>query len=261
VPWLDRLAQRHPVSFGLLVSAAFVLVVAAAGIVGFPVEGEAARATVSGTVMLAGVGALLLVLRSLGWLGPAGVAAVGDSSAWRRLAWVLAYLPVVTLVAFLPDTDRVLPPPDVALAVAYESLVDGGLLQEITFRALVLYALLRAWQSRADGLLRALLVSSVLFSAVHALGLTAGAEPGVIGLQLVDTLLGGFYLGVFVVHAGSVWPAVLVHGLGNAAVTVMAAGTPGFAETPRAWVTLLVLKVPVYLYAIHLARREPVASP
>jgi hypothetical protein len=26
-------------------------------------------------------------------------------------------------------------------------------------------------------------------------------------------------------------------------------------------VTLLVLKVPVYLYAIHLARREPVASP
>jgi membrane protease YdiL (CAAX protease family) len=83
----------------------------------------------------------------------------------------------------------------------------------------------------------------------------------VIGLQLVDTLLGGFYLGVFVVHAGSVWPAVLVHGLGNAAVTVMAAGTPGFAETPRAWVTLLVLKVPVYLYAIHLARREPVGSP
>ena len=160
----------------------------------------------------------------------------------------------VTLAAFLPDTDRALPHWDVALALAFETLVSGGLLQELTFRALVLYALLRAWRHSPRGALCALLVSSVLFSAAHVVNLASGAGAATVGLQLLDTVLAGLYLGFFVVHTGSVWPAVLVHGLGNAAVTVMAAGTPGFVETPRAWLTLLVLKVPVYLYVIQLAR-------
>ena len=257
---LARFADSRPGAFGLVVTVAFLVIVVAAGVVSYPVAGEAGQAVVSGTVMLLGAGALLLLLRSLGWLGSAWVTRAGDRSAWWRLSWVLVYLPVVTLAAFLPDTDRTLPHWESAVALAFQSLVSGGLLQEITFRALVLYALLHAWYRRPAGVFRALLASAVLFSAAHVLNLASGMGAGVVGLQILDTLLAGLYLGAFVIHAGSIWPAVVVHGLGNAVVTVVAAGTPDFADTPRAWLMLVALKAPVYFYAIYLARRSAAAA-
>jgi membrane protease YdiL (CAAX protease family) len=252
---LARFANRHAVWFCLAVTVLFVAVIVVAGIAAFPVEGEAARAVVSGVVMLVGVGCFVLVLRGLGWLGPAGVARLGSRSAWLLLAWVIVYLPVITVVAFFVGTEIALPTAGVSGALAFNNMVDAGLLQEIAFRGLVLYALVRAWERRNAGLLRAIGVSAVLFSAVHVLNVAAGREGELVALQMVDTLLAGLYLGVFVVVAASVWPAVLMHGLGNTATTVLAAGTSGFAETPEAWQTRLVLQVPVYVFAIYLAHR------
>ncbi len=257
---MTRLAGRAPVLFSLAVCAVFLVIVVVAGVASYPADSDMAAALISATAMLLGVLVLLALLNRLGWLESAGVSRVGDRRAWLLLLPFLLYVPAIHVLAVFATAEVAPPSGGLTGALVVENLVDGGLLQEVTFRALVLHALVRAWGSTRGGIARAVAVSAVLFSAVHLLNLAAGNTLSTTLLQLVDTLLAGFYLAVVVLFAKSIWPAVVLHASGNIVTTVLAAGATDFAETTQAWAWLIVLKVPVYVLALYLWQRLPLRA-
>ncbi len=257
---LSGFAARSPVLFSLAVALAFVVIVVVAGVAAYPAGTEAGTALASGAVMLVGVLGLLVVLNGLGWSTSAGVTRVGTRRAWLLMIPLVVYLSVAHVLAFFGTDGVRVPDAGLAAALVFENLVDGGLLQELTFRALVLHALVRAWGSTWRGVVGALGVSAALFSAVHAVNLVAGAAASTTALQLIDTLLAGFYLGVIVLFTQSIWPAVVLHATGNILTTVLAAGATDFTETTGSWAALLLLKAPLYVVAVYLFRHLAVPT-
>jgi membrane protease YdiL (CAAX protease family) len=83
-------------------------------------------------------------------------------------------------------------------------------LEEVAFRGVVLTAFLRKYPERP-----AILFAALGFGAAHLLNLAAGREPvWVLGQALWATVLGLFY-GLVVLRSNSLWPAMLVHYLGD----------------------------------------------
>jgi hypothetical protein len=70
--------------------------------------------------------------------------------------------------------------------------------------------------------------------------------------------LGGIYYAAFVLHSGSVWPAVVLHVVLNAVVGAQAVGNPEFAETVSGWLLVLALQLPaVVLGMVLILRVQP----
>ena len=82
--------------------------------------------------------------------------------------------------------------------------------EEVAFRGVILTLFLRHYPKP-----QSILIASLAFGAMHLLNLAAGNEPlWVLGQVVWATILGLFY-SVLVLRSGSLWPAMLVHYLGN----------------------------------------------
>ena len=144
-----------------------------------------------------------------------------------------------------------------AASVALNMMVDGGF-QEIAFRGLVLYGLVRIWAGSKRGMFKSVLVSSVLFGGLHILNVVArGRGLPVTLLQIAETLLSGIYYAALVLYGQSIWPVVVWHGLLNAIVSARAIGLPDFQETVPMWTLILLSSLPLLIYGVHLLRRLP----
>lgn len=251
---LDRFALRRPLAFALLVTVAFIVAL-------FVILALTPRAAGERAIELAGalgrftIAALACVLAAgLGWWRAAGF-----TPPSRTGRWLLVFPPLLYLAAAfaLLTTGRFTLPasPPATLALVGLNGLAAGVLEEIVFRGIVLYALVRAWGESPGGRTKAVLVSSLLFSLPHALNLLAGADPLRTAAQLVWALELGVAFGAIVLATGSVWPAALLHGLANA---YLHANRHGMAAEPGLAAALLMAlaPVPVVLYAVLLAWRS-----
>ena len=85
-----------------------------------------------------------------------------------------------------------------------------SILEEVAFRGVVLSVFLSKYPEQP-----AILFTALGFGAIHLLNMASGREPvWVLGQVLWSTILGIFY-GFVVLKSGSLWPAMLVHYLGN----------------------------------------------
>jgi membrane protease YdiL (CAAX protease family) len=85
-----------------------------------------------------------------------------------------------------------------------------SIFEEVTFRGVVLSLFLTRYSKP-----QAILFSALGFGAMHLLNLTSGQETvWVLGQFVWSTIFGLFY-GVLVLKANSLWPAMLIHYLGN----------------------------------------------
>ena len=85
-----------------------------------------------------------------------------------------------------------------------------SVLEEVAFRGVVLSLFLSKYPKRP-----AILFAALGFGAMHILNLASGREPvWVLGQVVWATILGLFY-GVVVLKSNSLWPAMVVHYLGN----------------------------------------------
>ncbi|HYG61127.1 MAG TPA: CPBP family intramembrane glutamic endopeptidase, partial [Thermoanaerobaculia bacterium] len=82
-------------------------------------------------------------------------------------------------------------------------MVQGGL-EEWVVRGYIYHALKERWRWWA-----AALSSSILFSALHA------SNPNITWVALVNIVLAGFILSELVERSGSLWSAVVAHGVWN----------------------------------------------
>jgi hypothetical protein len=255
---LKRLATLHPVSFALLVSLMVLLAYMAAAIPAQTVaDNRAAYELVEAVGRAAASLFFLYVLWKFGWLGCAGVTTRGALSAWVITLLVLAYgLITSTYALFGSVAVRDISDSVLSGAVAANAMMTG-VIEEIPFRGIILYAFVQAWGHSKRGVVKGILYSSLLFGGIHVIHVLLGRPlPQAILVSAGATLSGIFYA-AFVLRRKTIWTVVVIHGVVNAVVALRVLETPGFAELVPALGLATLLHLPLVVYGAYLMFRLP----
>jgi len=221
---LRSLATNHPIGFVLsstIVWLVLVLVLTgvASSVLGSPYDDVAAGAV----GRLAVTACVLLLVWRLGWLEASGVRRLGSRQVWLIAFAGLIYFVCASLYSFYGevvfDSSTLVRLPAARTTVL--TLFAGGLSEEILFRGLVLYGLARVWGNTKLGMIGSVVLTSLLFAALHIMQVfTHGvALPSALLLTL-ETGIISIWWGALVLLGGSIWPAVMLHVVVNAMVAV-----------------------------------------
>src|SRR5690606_13570026 len=91
-----------------------------------------------------------------------------------------------------------------------------GFFEEALTRGLVLYLLLVAWRSRPNGVVEAVLVSSVLFGLAHFLNVFAGAAMTATLIQVGYAIGFGVGFAALLLRTNTIWIGIVLHALVDA---------------------------------------------
>ena len=136
-----------------------------------------------------------------------------------------------------------------------------GLVEETAYRGLVLHAFVRRWGSSRRGVLAGALLSSLIFGASHMIWAATGKPVHLAALQSLGAFLSGIVYAAFVLHDGSIWPAVVFHGLANATGWVMILDRPDFTETVSSGLLDALLSIPLVAYGFVLLATATATPP
>lgn len=128
--------------------------------------------------------------------------------------------------------------------------------EEIVFRGIILYSLLRLYGSSQGGIFKCVLVSSILFGLVH---FTRGDMIEVM-CRIFVVFLAGFFYGALMVRGRSLWIPVACHSLSNIAISILSAISFShklipLIPYPEFW--LILAQVPATLCGFYLILRTP----
>ena len=132
-----------------------------------------------------------------------------------------------------------------------------GMVEETVYRGLVLYTFVRLWANTRWGLVASVLLSALFFGASHMVWVAFGKPVLQSTLLSLSAFESGVFYGAIVLASGSIWPAVILHGLVNAAVNVNLIGFPNYQETGKPGIRMVLLELPVVLFAIYLLYQIP----
>ncbi|WP_027483585.1 CPBP family intramembrane glutamic endopeptidase [Deinococcus pimensis] len=152
--------------------------------------------------------ASLVALALMSVLTPALVKTLGfwkDVGFKRPHAWRLLVVPAV-VVLVLPFLRGAQTPPAGTVLLLLVGYLLTGWYEELWSRGLVLRLL------SPSGVRRAVVVSSLLFAALH-LGNVLYRDPVIVAAQAVGALCSGMAYAAVRVRTGSLWAAMLVHAL------------------------------------------------
>lgn len=261
---LKGLAGGHPILYVLFIIFTWFLVGAVvAGLVSVVQKRSFFEygPQVSGT--LAATFYILVMARRFGWLRASGIGVLGRLDAWLVAIAALVYLVVAYWIAFFGEA---------SISVGYLTASEGvrtivlrqlvvGPVEEILFRGIVLYALVRVWGNNRRGLLAAAFLSAFLFGAFHLLQAFAGQPPEIALLTALDCMVSGLWWAAFVLLWGTIWPVAFIHAASNSAVLVKALALPGTILTvPGYWLGVL-MQLPLVILGLYLVlNRRPNAA-
>jgi len=191
----------------------------------------------------------LLILWRFGWLRPAGFQSFGRWQVWLIMVAASILELAMTIYAinghFAWRNLIVMADPPAYLLV--------GLFEEIAFRGLILYALLRALDDKSFGVLKSILVSSVLFGLGHLLTvMTGNTLPGAI-FQGTSTTISGILYAALVLYGRSIWPAVIGHFLVDSIGYGNLTYVPDYTQ---ANLLILWIQVPLLFLGLYLISRS-----
>jgi len=252
---INSLAVQRPLLFSFVITFAFILLVLISSIVvGRVASAETLGWYVGSTIgRLVSIFILLAVLWHPGWLDAAGFTKLGNWRTWLILLILLEYSMVASAYAM---TGRVsFGYSDAMLAgIAAVFIMLHAFLEEISFRGLVMYSLVRAWGGANHGVLRSVLGSSLFYAGYHILYLAGEPYPIVLG-RIVVALLLGIFFGTLVLRGKSIYPAAFFHGMLNVAGYLNLASVEG-TGTPSSWLLLSLFMLPLALYGLYLLRSQ-----
>ena len=167
----------------------------------------------------------IALLSSLHWWAEAGFVRM---KSWRIL---LPYLPLLLLVTL----GKVSEVNTIGIHMNDYKLIflglivylAGGFMEEAVFRGLVLRTLL------PGGLIKAALLSSVIFAIVHFINLLGGANLNDTILQVIIAFLAGFAFTAPLAVTRNIWPLVFIHALNNFVAYLVVGGFTNTAETSQ----------------------------
>lgn len=258
---LKSVATNHPFTFvlGLTIVwfvSALVVTGIASSVLGMP-YGDAATVTIGRLTVTACV--LLLVWR-LGWLEASGVARLGRWPVWLLALGGMIYFAGASLYSFY---DKVafdflslirLPASRTAVLAQFAA----GLSEEIMFRGAALYALVRVWGHRKQGMIGGVVLTSLLFAVLHIMHVFAYGVPlSLVLILVVETWIVSIWWAALVLSGGSIWPAVMLHFVVNAVVAVQGLAVPMIEPDTLVYQRLLWFSIPLGLLGIGLLVRAP----
>jgi len=252
---IKSLAVQRPLIFSFVVTLVFILLVLISSILVGRIWTAETPGWYFGSMIgrLVSIFILLAVLWHLGWLDAAGFTKLGSWRTWLILLILLEYAMVVSAYTI---TGRVsFGYSDAVLAgIAAVFIMLHAFLEEISFRGLVMYSLVRAWGGANHGVLRSVLGSSLFYAGYHILYLAGEPYPIVLG-RIVVALLLGIFFGTLVLRGKSIYPTAFFHGMLNVADYLNLAGAEG-AGTPSSWLLLSLFMLPLALYGLYLLRSQ-----
>ena len=198
---MKTIAVRQPVLFAMLVSLAGILTQMT------PIWlANASEAVQILTSRVAGCLMAVALLAALHWWREAGFI---QFTSWRTIVPYLPLLLIAVLYLGLVIATGIKVSSASLIVLGAVSFLAGGFIEEAIWRGLVLRALL------PYGLLKAALLSALIFSLVHLVNLLIGQSLVITGLQLANAFLLGFAFVAPLAYTRNIWPLVFIHALLN----------------------------------------------
>lgn len=135
-------------------------------------------------------------------------------------------------------------------------ILSAAILEEVTFRGLILNGMMRTWGSTSRGPIRSVLVSSLLFCSIHLLDFLSGRPPIIVLLQSLQAFFLGIFLAVLVLKSKSIYPAVIFHATINLA-GYLSFASQGIEPAPSAWLLMSLVLLPLAVLGVYLLLNHP----
>ena len=173
---------------------------------------------------------ICLVLTLMGAWGKIGLRRP-DAPSWKRpvfFAYLLTAL-LLALAVFLLNGAQGFALGWRLVVTIFATTFLVGFFEEVLFRGVVMQGL-----SARFGAVTGLLVTSVLFGAMHLVNWVNGQTLDATVVQCVHAGAAGFLYGALALRTGSLWPSILLHGLWDGTITLFSAvaGDPANAAAP-----------------------------
>ena len=194
---------------------------------------------------------VLLIAWRFGWLRVAGITSLGNWQTWVVTLAALVYIVLALWFAFFGDIsfNTSLFSSMEAQSILVRQIVVG-LVEEILFRGLILYALVRVWGGTRRGLVASILLSAFLFGIMHLLQASAGRSFDIALVASLEAFVSGIWWAAIVLLWATVWPTVLLHAASNALVLIKAISHPGIVFTTQDYVLAILLQLPLVILGL-----------
>lgn len=252
-----QLATNLPIVFGLLIVLAVFLLSMASFMLGMALPAGIYKPYV-GQILGRLISTLIFVfiLSHFGWLTATGFTRPAEWQSWLPILLLLVYAMAAAVYAYFGEFRFDLSKPKLAGMVVLNQMTIG-LLEEIAYRGVVMYAFIRIWGDSTWGLVGSVLLSALFFGASHLVWMAFGKPLLQTTLTSLSAFEAGIYYGAFVLASGSIWPAVIFHGLVNAVVNVKLIDKPEYKETVSSGIRMVLLNLPIVLYTIYFLWKMP----
>lgn len=260
---MDAFAAKHPVGFVLILSLAGLVVLAL--VTGFAYSQlQKSRADAALTVARVALAAALLVLLwRLDGLQPSGVTRLGSWKVWLVALCGMLLFTGASLYAFynkVAFSFSALVQSPAARAIAGTNLAVV-LYEELLYRGVILYVLYQAWGHTAPGRIGSVVLAAALFALPHLISALMGISlPSLVPL-VAETFIIAVWWGALVLWGGSIWPAVLLHLVGNTVIAAQGLITPILTSESLAYQRLLWFSLPLGVLGIVILLLQPRPTP
>ncbi len=191
---------------------------------------------------------LTFILWRFRWLKVAGVGSLGNWQGWVVALFLLVYYILELLYSFFGEINFSVPTAAVS-GLRVPSVFIGAMFEEILFRGAVLYALVSVWGATRKGVLKAAVISALLFSVIHAVNAISG-DPSEVPGQMAIALFEGIWWAAILLRWGSVWPVVFIHGATNWALQTNALNYADNHGTASSYALAVLLGLPLAVLGV-----------
>jgi membrane protease YdiL (CAAX protease family) len=248
--------RKRPILFTLILTVAwFALLMIFMGIASAVFKTSYGDAISSTIGHAAAAVCIIIVIWRLDILKASGIARLGRWQIWLLALLGMIYFVCASLYAFYGKAgfnfSGLLQEPNAFSSILTHFTVS--LNEEFLFRGLILTIFIRAWAHNNRGKITSVLITSVLFAGVHLTQVfTHGLPLSSVLLLTLETLIISIWWGALVVLGESIWPAVLLHFVVNAAVSVQGYRISLLAPEILAYRRILWFSIPLGILGMVL---------
>ncbi|MFC1556052.1 CPBP family intramembrane glutamic endopeptidase [candidate division KSB1 bacterium] len=249
--------SNNPILFGILITfMALVFYIITAGIAASVSQDSAGYNYAEAIGRTAASFLFLIMLWRFGWFRSSGAGAAGNMTVWIITLVIIIYEFIINQYALFGNVVFSMPENPLSLPVGLNALASGPI-EEIPFRAIVLYAFIRIWGDTRQGIFRSVVYSSLLFSTGHFIHLLLGVPFSTVGMKVIVTFLSGIYYAALVLRWRTIWTVALLHGVINAVMSIRAVNVEGFSESASALGIVTLFQIPLVLFGIYIIAKLP----
>lgn len=250
--WLLKFNEKRPLFFVLILLVAWMILVSlVAVLVGYLVNKPVADPLVQAFGTLVATLLLLFGAYRIGWFNKIGITSFGSPLSWLATLGVAIYVLIVDFYAYFGEISFQF---DLLFErKAVPILLQGlrtGFVEEIVFRGIILYSLVRVWGKKKGGVVFAIFVQAFLFAFPHVLQMFAGAPPMSALSNVLATLVFGLWSGMLVLIVGSVWPAIFLHAVSNSFTLIKGLSSPWITPYYLGYLRAVLFELPLVLFGL-----------